>query len=157
MSTLPHITIKREGSSSDSWCVNYNGLKNTHCKAEVEYQSVQCEAPHTYSHGREKQVYTSTTAHPCFKHEFGLTKGCEFCRFPTPEEIKTRREERMAHFNKMAVARDAIIASIGNKVGVSGVIDCPVCKTGKLRFSRAALNGHVHAACSTETCVRWME
>lgn len=39
----------------------------------------------------------------------------------------------------------------------AGEMECPVCKTGKLRYSRAAYNGHVHAACSTETCVRWME
>ncbi len=38
-----------------------------------------------------------------------------------------------------------------------GEITCPVCKTGKLRYSRAAYNGHVHASCSTATCVRWME
>jgi len=38
-----------------------------------------------------------------------------------------------------------------------GSMACPVCKTGNLRYSRAAYNGHVHAACSTEGCVRWME
>lgn len=39
----------------------------------------------------------------------------------------------------------------------AGEMQCPVCKAGKLRYSRAGYNGHVHAACSTETCVRWME
>lgn len=39
----------------------------------------------------------------------------------------------------------------------AGVMACPVCKTGKLRYSRAGYNGHVHGACSTENCVRWME
>jgi hypothetical protein len=38
-----------------------------------------------------------------------------------------------------------------------GVIDCPVCKTGKLRYSRAGYNGHVHAGCTTDGCVGWME
>jgi hypothetical protein len=38
-----------------------------------------------------------------------------------------------------------------------GEMECPVCKTGKLRYSRSALNGHVHARCSTEGCVAWME
>jgi hypothetical protein len=38
-----------------------------------------------------------------------------------------------------------------------GSMSCPVCKTGTLRYSRAAYNGHVHAGCSTEGCVRWME
>ena len=39
----------------------------------------------------------------------------------------------------------------------AGSMDCPVCKTGKLRYSRAGYNGHVHAGGTTEGCVRWME
>ena len=39
----------------------------------------------------------------------------------------------------------------------AGEIDCPVCKKAKLRYSRAAYNGHVHAACMSRTCVQWME
>lgn len=39
----------------------------------------------------------------------------------------------------------------------AGEMACLVCKTGRLRYSRANYNGHVHAACSTEGCVRWME
>ena len=39
----------------------------------------------------------------------------------------------------------------------SGEIPCPICKAGTLRYSRSAYNGHVHASCSTEGCVRWME
>ena len=39
----------------------------------------------------------------------------------------------------------------------SGVMECPICKTGNLRYSRSNFNGHVHAACSTEGCVSWME
>ena len=39
----------------------------------------------------------------------------------------------------------------------SGIVDCPVCKKGKLLYSRAEYNGHVHAACSNADCVRWME
>ena len=38
-----------------------------------------------------------------------------------------------------------------------GEITCPVCKTGKLRYSRFGYNGHVHARCSTKDCVAWME
>lgn len=43
------------------------------------------------------------------------------------------------------------------KKGVQGAMDCPVCKKGQLRYTRAACNGHIHARCSTEDCVRWME
>ena len=38
-----------------------------------------------------------------------------------------------------------------------GEIDCPICKTGKLRYSRAGYNGQVHARCSSVNCVAWME
>lgn len=39
----------------------------------------------------------------------------------------------------------------------SGQIQCPVCNTGLLNYSRAGYNGHVHGQCSTATCVAWME
>lgn len=44
-----------------------------------------------------------------------------------------------------------------NYLSGGGAIPCPVCKTGTLRYSRAAYNGHVHAGCSTQGCVQWME
>jgi len=36
-------------------------------------------------------------------------------------------------------------------------VGCPVCKTGELRMTQSAHNGHVHGRCSTEGCVFWME
>ena len=39
----------------------------------------------------------------------------------------------------------------------AGIMDCPVCKTGKLKYSRSSYNGHIHAACTTVNCVAWME
>ena len=44
-----------------------------------------------------------------------------------------------------------------NYISGAGEIDCPVCKAAKLRYSRASYNGHVHAACMSAKCVRWME
>lgn len=38
-----------------------------------------------------------------------------------------------------------------------GVIDCPICRSGKLKYSRSAYNGHVRAGCSTAGCVAWQE
>lgn len=40
---------------------------------------------------------------------------------------------------------------------VRGSLDCPICTTGKLAYSRSACNGHVHASCSTPRCVAWRE
>lgn len=39
----------------------------------------------------------------------------------------------------------------------AGAITCPVCGKGSLRYSRAEYNGHIHAACTTDGCVGWME
>lgn len=92
-------------------------------------------------------------------------------------------EIMMAMMTEMMTARKAIVAELGrrckekdpnvrplnpsdlhrwhmpqdNYASGAGEMDCPVCKTGRLRYSRAAYNGHVHAACSTDNCVRWME
>jgi len=38
-----------------------------------------------------------------------------------------------------------------------GVMDCPICRTGKLQYTRFEKNGHVWARCSTPKCVDWME
>lgn len=35
-------------------------------------------------------------------------------------------------------------------------VACPVCQ-GRLHLSQSACNGHVHGACETRGCVRWME
>lgn len=39
----------------------------------------------------------------------------------------------------------------------AGSMDCPICRTGKLQYERSSHNGHVHARCSTDGCVAWME
>jgi len=57
-------------------------------------------------------------------------------------------------------ALKAIEVSLNGAKCGRGIIDCPVCKSGKLRYSKAAYNdynGHIHAACTTKNCVRWME
>lgn len=57
----------------------------------------------------------------------------------------------------MTVAK-AAAKEKGLKQGNGGVgeVQCPVCD-GTLRFSVASVNGHMHAACITTGCVRWME
>lgn len=38
----------------------------------------------------------------------------------------------------------------------SGEVKCPKCG-GALRWSKAKSNGHVHGACKTPGCLRWMQ
>lgn len=54
----------------------------------------------------------------------------------------------------LAVA--AITNKHGKERGVIGAIECPVCK-GTLRYSIARANGHIHAACQTKDCLRWIQ
>lgn len=162
MSDTPHITKQRTGSTWNGWCVNYSGfmdrlMEKTHCDAGVEYESVKKPIEFTYSYGKDFHKYKSNAAYPCFKDEHGLTNGCNKCRFPSSDEIKAHDEETTGHITKMLKARAAIIAEIKDKRGVSGVMDCPCCDGGKLSYSRASCNGHVHARCSTKDCVAWME
>lgn len=39
----------------------------------------------------------------------------------------------------------------------AGVMNCPICKTGQLHYRRAGYNGHIHARCTNDACVSWME
>lgn len=80
------------------------------------------------------------------------------------DEAKDRaRDDEIKEFlSKMKVARAAIMEKITElgqkKKNVTGQIPCPVCKVGTLSYSRAGrFNGHIHANCSTEGCVQWME
>lgn len=81
----------------------------------------------------------------------------------TAEELAALEAEMNRRFELIGEARRAIVAHCGGPwkrgtPGASGEIDCPACGTEKsLRFSRAGYNGHIHAACTTEDCVRWME
>ena len=93
-----------------------------------------------------------------------LSRGgsCEKCEFPTAAEIEAEEREWKERLEKSGTARKAIVERLGGPwkrgmPGASGSIPCPICTTGTLRFSRAGLNGHIHAGCTTEDCVAWME
>jgi hypothetical protein len=61
------------------------------------------------------------------------------------------------YFEKIVTARKAIIDKHGTAKGYSDKMQCPICKTGTLLYSRAECNGHIHARCDTKDCVSWME
>lgn len=159
---IPNIVINRRECNSDGWCVHYAGFfdrlkERTHCEAGVQYEAVKTPVKFTISYDQEKHRYPSDQAHPCFKREHHLTKGCDKCRFPTPEEIAAKHAEYDRHHARTMQARAAIIAHIKDERGVSGNLPCPVCNQGTLHFSRARCNGHVRARCTTEKCVAWIE
>jgi hypothetical protein len=136
-------------SRRSDWCKNYRGMHlKEACEAGVRFDSLP-------NHGT-KQFHDSC---PCFE----AVGGCDKAAYRTAEEIAADEEWMAKRTAAIMAARAAIVESLGGPwkrgtAGAGGTIDCPACSGVKtLRFSRAGYNGHIHAACSTEGCVRWME
>jgi hypothetical protein len=129
----------KELASRAKKCLHFNGLQNNECKAGVNYKSLP------------ERKWGSFIC-------FGESKGCEkYCETGEP---KVHADHALAnkYFRETVVARKAITDHTGGKRGTYGEINCPVCKGVKtLRFSVAGCNGHIHARCSTQDCVAWME
>jgi hypothetical protein len=127
------------------FCIHYNGHgMKTHCLAGVEYK-------------RFYSVVDDRLMLPCAGK--GVAPPCEVCssfRLPTKEEVDEHNDQIRESLERMMKARTAIIDHCGNRKSVAGSITCPVCGSGTLNYTRA-FNGHVHAKCSTENCVAWME
>lgn len=152
-------------------CRHFTGVQNDKCKAGVCYKTLQEDG----------------ALLPCLPWLANTGKPVANCKqygVYTAEEIAEQEREIERLLKGTITARNAIVAELerrhaaGDKsvtakphydmefnltgcpspyVAGAGTIPCPVCKTGALRYSRAACNGHVHAACSTTGCVRWME
>lgn len=92
-----------------------------------------------------------------------MTMKHKQCLLPTKEQLAERDRKMKERIQNTIIARIAISEHIGvpwkrGAKSVTGEIDCPVCKAEKsLGFSRSGYNGHIHASCSTEGCVCWME
>lgn len=154
------------------------------CDVGVEYASVEKRVEFFIQRHNETAPYKKSVAHPCFKSESHLTGGCAKCHYHNEQELRAIHAERGGQFNSVGVAREAILQELRRRWkerptpdhGITapsdisrfyqpqtnyfcgqGVMDCPICKTGKLSYSRSTYNGHVHARCSTEGCVAWME
>lgn len=131
-----------------AWCKHYRGMHEKEaCEAGIRFDSL---AGH-----RQPGFFDSC---PCFGPN---GSKCDKAEYPTAEEMAAHEAEMKVRFENTGKARGAIVEHLGGPwkrgtPGSSGKIDCPICG-GKLRFSRAGYNGHIHAACSTEGCVRWME
>lgn len=135
---------------STIFCKHFRSMsEHKTCAAEVVYESLKgIDFDHR----------------PCFcKPGEPPNAGCSLAEFPTAEELAAEEEEFRKRFEAIGKARKAIVDSLGGPwkrgmAGSQGDIDCPVCGGQKsLRFSRAGYNGHIHAGCTTQNCVRWME
>lgn len=133
-----------------NWCKHYKGMsRKTSCEAGVVFSTLP---------GHGTRYFLNTC--PCFGPN-GNT--CSHAIYPTEEELAAALEELNTRFEATDKARKAIVDHLGGNwkrgtAGSSGRIDCPVCgKPRALSFSRSGYNGHIHATCDTDDCVRWME
>lgn len=125
-------------------CEHFTGTQNEACKAGHRYAEI----------GRP---------FPCLAPYDGAERpGCPDLLLPTAEQLEAREREMRRFLENMGKARTAIVAHIearGKKDrDDAGTLPCPCCEGGTLAYRYAgAYNGHIHARCSTEGCVAWME
>jgi hypothetical protein len=132
-------------------CVHFNGISNKRCKAGIVYSDLAGPAP---AWGRRL---------PCLDHGEPGQVHCESYREPTDEEIAKDREEWdnfMAKKRQEEELLKPLLLRIRkdhpNRSG-SGMDNCPCCKDGKLSWSIAGYNGHIHMRCTTDGCVAFMQ
>lgn len=140
---------KRQQSKRLATCVHFNGIMNDACKVGVTYASVRDGSVRPYRFpciGREGDPCATT----CAKRQL-----------PTLAEVEAEEARFRKSMADTMTARAEIVENIGpwkrGEPGEEGQTPCPVCKSGTLHFTRSGFNGHIHAACSTRGCVRWME
>lgn len=129
--------------TQSSRCVHFTGVQNDVCAAGVRYDDVRNDAIQTRFSDRL----------PCLSSAV----PCPSRRLPTTEEIEAEERALTAMMEAVETARACIIAVSQGKRGASGSTECPVCDGGTLRYSIAKMNDHIHAACTTPACVKWME
>jgi len=145
------LEIRREMQT----CKHFTGTHRTPCKAGVDYRAL-VGGPDL---GWGLRIPCHTIV---FDHAKDVVRvSCDKRELPTREEAEATVAAGDAamerHKKAIRVAHDDAKAK-GLKKGHGGVSDvaCPNCD-GKISYSVAAYNGHMHAACSTKGCVAWME
>lgn len=165
-------------------CKHFNGIQNKCCNVGVEYDSVTVDPEAPGSAFRNPCiVLRGATTRGRLSDQERLSMCAKF-ELPTTEELKKEDEMIREFLQQTNMAREAILQDLkrrwkegptpehgvtapadisrfhkpqANYFCGAGVMPCPICSTGKLKYSRSAHNGHVHAQCSTESCVSWME
>lgn len=140
-------------------CIHYNGLSGPGMKDDSSTKC--CRAGVQYASVADPALKGKGFAQwPCFRE--GESVPCDKRHFPTPEEVAAEVAESDASFARLTIALTAVnddAAAKGYKKGSGGgaIIDCPVCKAGKLHYTVAGYNGHIHGRCTTSGCVSWIQ
>lgn len=131
-------------------CVHFNGIQSKACAVAVSYEIL---------------TGSFRLALPCLaklKSDARQTAECKDHRLPTAEEVEKQIADDAAASLRTMLALKAANAharqlGLGVGKGGSGVVKCPCCADGQIKFSVASVNGHLWAACTTTGCVRWRQ
>lgn len=134
-------------------CAHFrNSINNETCEAGVRYDDVN-EPP---APGKPLRM-------PCYSKGMfsGADLPCDKRYFPSDEEAEKEARETEERLYANAAARkvakdDARAKGYARGHAGQGEVICSRCG-GRLRYTVAAVNGHMHGKCSTKGCVSWME
>ena len=114
-----------------------------------------CKAGIAYSDFADRGAAGWVKELPCCTRD-GKTGRCAGFTLPTKEEIEAHEAEVLDALRRAALAAAAGRHHAKMTGETNGEIECPNCK-GRLSYSIARSNGHMHGRCETAGCAAWME
>jgi hypothetical protein len=132
-------------------CIHFSGIQHTKCRAGVNIRELV---------GGSDFGWASRL--PCLLSDAPYcTTPCDKRQMPTRDEAEAEVKKHDELFERTMLAihsakADAKANGYGVGAAGRGEVDCPLCSDGKIRYSVAGVNGHMHAAC-TNGCTSWME
>lgn len=145
----------REREALKHWLSNYcrhytmRGMPDE-CEAGVNYREL-AGPPQTGMILRLPCLRDHDTDIECSKRSFYSDEEIE------KQAVEIEQQERVVLLCIPAAKADATEKGFGVGSAGRGEIPCPACKKGALRYTVAAVNGHMHASCTTKGCASWME
>lgn len=150
-------------------CRHFNGVQNNRCEAGKCYEELGEKGhrlpclPLLVREGDKVakcELYATFTAEEISEQmsQINEIRGVEIARAAVMDHLKLRGLNKDPEVH--AADRDNLHRWYTPQPHYwygAGRMPCPVCKNGVLSYSRAGVNGHIRAACSTDKCVRWVE
>jgi hypothetical protein len=129
-------------------CVHFTGTANDACKVGVKYETFR-KSP------------AGGLRMPCLR-DIHDPMPCDKLEWPSDEYVANRLAASKASMERVtkalaAIAEDAAVLGLRKGNGGIGEVVCPVCKKGTLQYSVASYNGHIHARCTKDGCVAFMQ
>jgi hypothetical protein len=133
-----------------NYCIHFDGRSDV-CKAGINVRQLV---------GGETMGWGLRT--PCLADHKECVVTCDNREFPTREaaEVEAKElEDRADRVLKSIKAAHEDAKTKGFKKGSGGKssLPCPSGCGGTLHYTVASYDGHMHAGCTTEGCVSWME